>query len=93
MGHGFKAYMDAVLILTGIKGKKAMADKADEVRQLLIDGATTPRIVLAIMQRCKKENPQTWIRASIAQVAAVKDIPVVYARALVSEYSGVQTTI
>lgn len=92
MGYGFKSYVDAVLILTGIKGQKAMANKADEVRKLLTEGASRPRIVLAIAKRCKAEGGN-WIAATVAQTAAVLDCGVLNARALVSEYTGQKTTI
>jgi len=72
-----------------------MGNKVDEVRQLLINGASTPRIVVAIMKRCQKKFGtdrrfgRDWMRAAIAQTAEVLDLPMVHARALVSEYAPV----
>ena len=71
------------------KGRKALVNKADEVRKLLTERATRPRIVFAIMRRCRKVDPSDhikWIGASITQVAHVLDIPMVNAHALVTEY-------
>jgi len=66
-----------------------MVKKADEVRELLTKGATRPRIVCAIMWRCRKVDPSDnvkWVGAAITQTAHVLNILPADARALVSEF-------
>ena len=92
MGYGLKAYLDAFCILTGIKGEKTMSKKADDVRKKLTEGASDMRIILAIAKRCKAEGGN-WIHATIAQTQQVLGIPLPYARALVSEFTGQKTSI
>jgi hypothetical protein len=89
---GIKHQLETLLVLLGINSGKIMQNKADKVRKLLTEGASRPKIVVAIMLRCRA-NHKKWVSAAIAQTARVLDISILHARALVSEYSGEKTAM
>jgi len=60
----------------------------DQVRTLLVAGASRARIVVAIAKRCRLAHTQ-WHSATIAQVMHVLDVDILTAEALVSEYIAV----
>ncbi len=70
------------------KGRKALVNKADEVRKLLTEGATRARIVVAIANRCVAVQKSYVFgqHAAIAQVMHVLKVDVLTARALVTEH-------
>ena len=65
-----------------------MVNKADEVRKLLIAGATRARIVTAIAKRCVAVQKSFVFaqHAAIAQAMHVLDVDVLTAWALVTEH-------
>ena len=68
-----------------------MTNEVDEVRKLLTEGATQMRIVVAIAMRCGVHYGKRWRSATIAQVMHILHVDILTARALVSEYAGVES--
>jgi len=85
-----RTYLDMFSILVGLKGKKALGKKADNIRRQLVEGAGTRKIVIAITAQCRKHGGD-WVYASIAQTQHVLNVPLSSARALVSEFTGRRT--
>jgi hypothetical protein len=92
MGHKLRSYLEALFILTGIKGEKVLKDKADKVRQALLAGASFHKITHRVVKRAQ-EKYENWIHASISQLISILNIHPVYARALVSEHCEERTRI
>lgn len=90
MGHKVKDYLEALAILIGIKGEQVLKNKADRVREALIEGASFHLITHRIVKRAKREY-ENWIHASISQLISVLKIHPIYARALVSEHCEERT--
>ena len=85
MGYGIRSYIEALAILTGIKGEKTMSKKADSIREALIKGAGRHRLALVTIKRAKHDHPETWRAAAIHQLAAICGIDLVTSRMLISE--------
>lgn len=90
MGYGFKSYLDALAILTRVKGEKIMAKKADKVREALLKGASPHQLAHVTVLRAQREYPKTWRMAAIHQLAQILKIDLRTSQILISEMTTEQ---
>jgi hypothetical protein len=74
-------------------GRKAMAKKAENVRDALIKGVSPHKMAQLVVERCQREHPEKWGRAAIAQLAEILRIDRDEARMWVSEHCQVLTKV